>query len=66
MPVSITNPSAPIIEQLTENTACGLNNGLFLLLFTKEMDLTVIVGMDQMDLVVMIKIYQTLKLEFMS
>ena len=30
------------------------------------MDLTAIVGMDQMDLVVMLKTYQTLKLEFMS
>ena len=27
VPVSITNPSAPIIEHLTENTSCGINNG---------------------------------------
>ena len=30
------------------------------------MDLTAIVGMDQMDLIVMLKTYLTLKLEFMS
>ena len=27
VPVSITNPSAPLVEQLTENATCGLNNG---------------------------------------
>ena len=27
VPVSITNPSAPVVEQLTENATCGLNNG---------------------------------------
>ena len=27
VPVSVPNPSGPIVEQLTENTSCGINNG---------------------------------------
>ena len=27
VPVSIANPSAPVIEQLTENASCGISNG---------------------------------------